>query len=240
MVALAGLGLSLAAPDPARAYTISVSATIQASKCSSAHWQGKVHPVPNLGFYTSTKQNAGDVKACFYKLVLKDSDKKGDYYYADGSVSQTTTSKEPNEENAGNPWSFVISSNKSAIDGVYSATGNVSKPWNKASISPTFTVGFFSVSTTFTFANSETISRTSMSKAGAGWSAPGLQRTKQAEFGFSQKVAQGAVPKITWKVTMPFYAYTWTKTTCYYPRAGTFICYKPVERAGSKVLSWAA
>jgi len=242
-LALVG-GVFIMPCQPVSALSITVGATIKASKCYPANWRAQAHPNYNgLHTYKPTP-NSGTIKACYFKYKLAASDPKGDYYFAETTIDVAHIKKENNFQYWNNPYKLQIASNLSAIDNVFNGSGNVTKTWYKATASLSFSLYGIGIGLSYTFADSDTLKRTALSKSGATWSGGVLQAMKHAEVGYSQKVKKNTVPRITFKTWFPTYSYKWTSFKCNIPRAGTLTCYKPTRVSPSTMgyypVSWTA
>ncbi|MGC4176034.1 hypothetical protein [Demequina sp.] len=214
-VIVATLCVALTAISPAAQSSVSVGEPVD-TKCTT--WTNWTGTVPTGTWLISATPAKGKVRHCARKYKVLDKDTKADYYFVTVKSEYSVTSAAKTQlypsgsKTTPQRATISITSNKTAVGNDYEATPTVKLEKNCGNLS--LSVGWIvSIGTTLEGKCKQQLTRTSYTKTGASWSVDDVAKWEVVQAVYAQKVAQGAVPKFTVKMTRPVEVYTTAKKT---------------------------
>lgn len=160
---------------------------------------------PVQGAQYGDRWATGHVYVCYTKYRISDGDPNGDYYALVADSHWTYSAG--NKSYPARMYQFVAS-NATSKDNVYGSTpGFTSNQSCSTSFSVSFGVGPFSVSTSPRVCSGYTVSRTTYSYVRSNWQAEKVGGLSNVETAYSQKVANGTVPKFEVHFAIPNYGH---------------------------------
>lgn len=199
--------LALLVALPASAADFSTGASIVASGCTS-----QSSPLGYAGGYAYTgvfpsSWAKGTVYVCYTKQRLADSDPNGDYYAM--TVTSNWTYSSGGRNYPARTYQYVAS-NTVSKDNVYGAPGTMTSSTGcNTAFSVSWGLGPFTARVTPAFCSGYTVSRSAYTAQRANYTSSTAGELTKVETTYSQKVANGTVPRFEAHVAVPRYSHYW-------------------------------